>query len=575
VPALLAEDEARGKGGAFRFGQTIAVDLGIGNAGVWETLPDGGFVWRLRIASPGAHSLSLIFSEFRLAPGAELFVYDDDRSTVRGAYTAANQKEDGEFSIQPIGGDSVTLEYREPLAALGESALRVGGVVHDYRDVLAILRDSSGVSAASAACETDVNCPVGAPWVNQIRATIRLINGGLLCSGSLLNNTANDGKQYFITANHCGTLNNAIFQFKYQLSGCATGSAPTNFTVQGSVQKATSASIDYRLVEITSAIPLSYDAYYAGWDRSGIAPANTVTTHHPQGLPKKISFDYDAPGKTGSDWHIAQWDLGVTEPGSSGCPLYDPNGRFIGQLWGGQATCTFVFNDYYGRLDAEWSQVAAFLDPLATGASAIDGYDPSGGPALPPFIASLSPSSVTAFAPAQVTIGGTGFLTATQVTVASVPASFSIVSDTQIVLNVPTPSALGSVPVVVANAVGNSNAATLSYVETDPPMVATIPFHLSGTPLPVSWGGPVGDAYLYGLSLSPTTAPVLGFPLLLGLVPVSTGTLDALGYGPSGFTLAIPAGASGISIFHQVWTMDLATGIPSFRASGVVSTFLL
>ena len=33
------------------------------------------------------------------------------------------------------------------------------------------------------------------------------------------------------------------------------------------------------------------------------------------------------------------WELGVTEGGSSGSPLFDQNGRIIGQLFGGTATC--------------------------------------------------------------------------------------------------------------------------------------------------------------------------------------------------------------------------------------------
>jgi len=42
---------------------------------------------------------------------ATLFVYNDDKSEVLGAFTSLNNKPHGKFSIQPITGSAVTLEY--------------------------------------------------------------------------------------------------------------------------------------------------------------------------------------------------------------------------------------------------------------------------------------------------------------------------------------------------------------------------------------------------------------------------------------------------------------------------------
>ena len=84
VAALLAEDALAGKDRPFRFGAAFEVELGPSNAGVWEELPGGDRVWRLRIASDGAYSLSLAFSRLQLPRGGLLFAYDDRRETVRG-----------------------------------------------------------------------------------------------------------------------------------------------------------------------------------------------------------------------------------------------------------------------------------------------------------------------------------------------------------------------------------------------------------------------------------------------------------------------------------------------------------
>src|SRR5262249_35416782 len=143
------------------------VDLGLQNAGVWETLANGDRVWRLRISSPGAYSLSAIFSRFVLPGGSSLFVYDDAGNQMLGSYDDRNVKDDHEFAIEPLPGDAMTLEYDEPAPVAGQGELQLRSVIHDYRDILGLLKDQPGAGDASGACEVDVNCPIGAPWVNQ------------------------------------------------------------------------------------------------------------------------------------------------------------------------------------------------------------------------------------------------------------------------------------------------------------------------------------------------------------------------------------------------------------------------
>ncbi len=373
--ALLQEDLTLPKG-PLRFGVVQEVSLGLSDAGAWHALPDGGRVWLLRVQSPGAFSLGLVFAEFSLAPGGELFVYDDGRATVRGAYTWQNNLPSGEFAVQPMQGDVLTLEYHEPAADRPQGRIRLGGVVHDYRNFFALVDDPG--PARGGSCNVDVNCSQGNPWRNQIDSAVQTISNGVLCSASLVNNTANDGRQLVISANHCGTLNNGVFRFNFQRSGCGTGTSPTNMTVQGSTLLATSTNGDFRLVEIIPAIPSTYHAYYSGWNRANTpTPTSVFCVHHPSGCPKKISFENQAPTRTGIYWRIQDWDVGTTEGGSSGAPLYDQNGRFIGQLCCGLAACGNNLYDEFGALNTYWGMVSGVLDPLGTGATAIDGFDPS------------------------------------------------------------------------------------------------------------------------------------------------------------------------------------------------------
>ncbi len=576
VGAYLLEDSLAPKDVPFRFGATLDVDLGPDGAGVWTELPDGDRVWRLRIASDGAYSLGLLFDEYRLAAGSRLFVHDDSLAHVLGAYDERNNKADGEFAIEPVPGAAITLEYVVPRGASGLGALHVSGVVHDYRDLYALI-DKSGSSPgdAAGACNNDVNCPEGVAWQEEKRAVTLLIIGGGLCTGALVNNTASDGAQYYIAANHCGGLSNAIFRFGYEKSGCGSGTAPTNKTVQGSTQLASSSSLDFRLVQITSLIPPSYEPYFLGWDRSGVAPANSITIHHPQGDVKKISFDDNPPTKSGTQWKIGKWDDGVTEPGSSGCPLMDGSGHFIGQLFGGSATCSFPFDDFYGRFDSEWNSVKTWLDPLNTGAVSIEGFDPAGGGPQPPVIASVSPASVTAFLPAQVTLSGDHLSGTTSVnvgnTVLTPPSGFQVVSDDTITFLPPPQATLGAKFVNVTTAAGISNDGTLAYAETLPPGINVPAFIVSGQTLTWNFGGGANDTAWLLIALDPTTFPFQGSNILLGLVVLDVQTLSATGLGS--FGALVPPGFSFLTVWSQV--ADLQDGSGSFLgASPVVSTLI-
>ena len=375
--ALRREHAARVFGQPLRYGTVVPLGLSAEETGAWEMLAGGDLVWRVALHSPGAHSLSAVFSAFQVPPGAQLFVHGPGAARTLGAYIDANANFDGSFAFEPLEGDQLVLEYYEPASASFHARLELGELVHDFVGVFDLLGSSSPVSAidAAAACEIDVNCPQGAGYQNEKRAVVRVLSNGSLCSASMLNNTAFNGAQYMMIAFHCGAMNNAIVYFNYERPSCGSGNPPIQ-TVSGTSQKAGNKTYDYRLVQITPAIPAAYNHYLLGWDRSGSFPASTVCIHHPSGDVKKISFDNHSPTKYGQYWRILQWDAGVTEPGSSGSPLMTPGGRFIGQLYGGYSYCDYPFDDFYARFEFAWTKVKSYLDPLGTNPTTIGGYDP-------------------------------------------------------------------------------------------------------------------------------------------------------------------------------------------------------
>lgn len=379
----------------WRFGKPIYVNMDLKNAGSWYASENGDRVWRLGIKSPGAYALTLIFDRYILPEGAELYIFNTDRSRVIGAFTNRNNQDDFYFATTLIEGDELVIEYFEPHWVAFSGELKIESVNHAYRDPLSFVKAFGG----SGSCNLNVACPQAEGWEKQIRSVaLMLTSGTAWCTGALINNTANDGRPFMLTANHCyrnpGTL---VFWFNWQSATCANPpSSPPYDAVGGLVDRARNSASDFWLLEFNQDLPESVNPYFSGWNRSlQNTLSETITgIHHPSGDIKKFSYALGgvqnssylgSPGSGTTHWRIT-WSGGTTtEGGSSGSPLFDAQGRIIGQLHGGYAACGNTLADYYGRLGISWTgggsaatRLSDWLDPLGTNVVAIDGYDPYG-----------------------------------------------------------------------------------------------------------------------------------------------------------------------------------------------------
>ena len=409
--SLKAEDEQDQmmKDIPFRFAFGHPVNITTNNNGNWTTLSNGDRVWMLEIESKGALSINLTFSDYYLPEGAELFIYSADRTYKIGALTHFNNKSHRQLGTAPIPGDKIIIEYFEPSDVAFQGALEIETVAHAYRDIFKMAENFEKGFGDAGSCNNNVVCPEAGNWENQVRsvALITLGNGTRFCSGSLLNNVTNDKTPYFLTANHCTqgqTVSTMVFVFNYQSDICDPGGTGNDGELTQSVSGATllqhtntpgpgsstdPMDTDMAFLLLSETPPDSYNVFFSGWDNSGIIPASTVCIHHPSGDVKKISFDNESPQITGyfdltgngggtTDWRIVNWDDGTTEGGSSGSPLFNDNKQVIGQLHGGQASCSNNVNDYYGRLAMSYQFIAQWLDPNNTGALSILGWPEPG-----------------------------------------------------------------------------------------------------------------------------------------------------------------------------------------------------
>lgn len=376
----------------FRYGKVFEVNYDLTNSGTWKTFPDGSRVWRFAIRSEYAISINLFYREFFMPKGAMLYLYNSDKSELLGAFSELNNTDDRHFATAPTLGETTILEYYEPVYSKGKGNLKISQVVHAYKDIYGFMNTDE------LACNININCPIGAPWVEQKRSVTRITftqgGGGYLCTGSLVNNSLQNRSLLYLTAEHCAPDDHAsmVFFFNYENPGCYGNAGPLNQTLSGATLKASSYATDFRLVLINGNIPASFNAYFNGWDRTGTQPTNEVAIHHPGGANKKISFDNN-PATTSNGfggrltngfWQVI-WDIGMTEGGSSGCPLYDQNKRVVGQNLGGIASqCENPQAVYkvFGKFSESWgyggsstNQLKDWLDPNNSGVNTLDGIN--------------------------------------------------------------------------------------------------------------------------------------------------------------------------------------------------------
>lgn len=399
--ALLEEDKNDNSGLPPRFGKAIDVNISL-DAGTWEKLPNGR-LWSLVIESTGALSINLIFDKFKLAEGAELYMFNKEHDIVFGPITSNQNNEKNVFSTDIIKGSSVTLQLFEPNEIHEKNILNIDKVIHGYKQI----GTYSGFGN-SAPCHNDINCTQGNNLQEESDAValILLDDGQRHCSAVLLNNVCQDFTPYILTAFHCldidpfnnnlsqaerNAVQNWVFRFQYKSPTCNGSDGIQFYSFSGAEFRSASLNTDFVLLELFERPQLNTGITYAGWSRTNLGATSSVGIHHPKGDVMKISTENNNAtpitwlGGNQDHWRVT-FDDGTVEPGSSGSALFDQNGRVVGQLHGNQNNicagtnnnncfCTQDRVGEYGRFDVSWNgggtnqtRLSNWLDPNNTGA---------------------------------------------------------------------------------------------------------------------------------------------------------------------------------------------------------------
>ncbi len=396
------EPEEAACGSGFRYGVQRFVQADVPAQGRWDALPNGERYCRLALRSPGAAMLSVQFDQWELNPGDLVFLYDAARNSFIGGFDASNRAPDGTMATAVLPGEEVVIELRTSGLHRRAPQLRVASITHGLFDIFR-LREAEEADRdynpgyQSAPCHVNVICPEAAAWQLEKRSVLMFLRpDGNGCTAKLLNNTQSPRRPYVHFANHCfipSTLNQYVFYFNYESPACVGTVGPTNQTITGATLRANYYYTDFVIAELSSTPPASYNAYYAGWDRSGAVPQQTTVIQHPMYDVKKIAFNYD-PCTTYTDaigvpaWRQF-WDLGLVQAVSSGAPLFDQNKRVVGHMYDGAQVCstaTTVPTDC-AKFSAAWDGASAavrmrdWLNP-ANNLTVLDGFNPNASPTV-------------------------------------------------------------------------------------------------------------------------------------------------------------------------------------------------
>ncbi|MDX1571734.1 MAG: PKD domain-containing protein, partial [Xanthomonadales bacterium] len=380
--------------------------------GEWVQLDDGSWEWTLFVTAANATSLDFGFEDFWFPRGARLVVESADGKLLAGPFTDDDNRSERQLWTPVVRGNQARLRVTVSDALRPFVSFRLAQVNAGYRLF-------NPLSEKSQSCNIDVVCPEGDDYRDEVRSVALITVGGSggFCTGQLLNKTGTLDKAYFLTANHCGiTAQEApslVFYFNYQSDTCRSGSASGSSLPLSIGDPVTGATLvanhgpraDFMLLELDELPADPINVFYAGWDRRDVPPTSAAIIHHAQGDEKRIAREFDpvvdgderftvgdVDLATGRWWQVREWDVGITEGGSSGGGLFDQNGRVVGQLAGGFSfTCPGAEEgfDAFGKFSESWNgggapatRLSDWLDPGATGARFVDGVNGCDGPTV-------------------------------------------------------------------------------------------------------------------------------------------------------------------------------------------------
>ncbi len=340
--------------------------------------PDGSQVIVLVIKSTNAHGIGVHFRGFDLAGDDEVYVYGPaSDSIVCGPFTKKGPWGSGEFWSGTIDGDTAIIEFYTRAGKKNGDAFEIFEISHIFAEQeWQLLTNEPDVLT----CERDARC-YGDAEKNAVGRILYNNGGPHVCTGTLLNDRAQNRIPYFLTANHCVSTQAIAHTVEvwwfYQTTGCNTGilrSGIVHSTAHANLLVA-QRSNDFALLRLLSNAPGG--AWFSGWTPASQAAGTAIFgLHHPGGYipPSLNSYLRRANGSITStnngcaasglvSGYGINWMVGTAEPGSSGSGLWNSSHYLVGALSCGPIPPVCNSHNTYNKFANFYSQIRPYISP--------------------------------------------------------------------------------------------------------------------------------------------------------------------------------------------------------------------
>ena len=349
MPALI--DKVAGQ--SERFAVDVPQRFSASTEGQWKS--DGSTrTWNYSVQVPTAVSMSFHASRLLLPASAVLTVTG---TKARVEYRARDVSRGGLWG-RPMVGDTLSFSLSVAAADAGHVLLEVESLQAGYKGFGGLqshpyfLRHAAAATTTTQSCLENYSCDATSANQGPAHAVVAVLIGNLYqCTGTLLNDVANDFAPYVLTARHCenGMLGggapqaassvtvywDAVSPCGMVLGSIYDGGAPAQSGATTVVEQQ-----DAWLIKL-DAQPVADDAYWAGWDATGAVFTGGYSIHHALGYNKQyvgwygqaivqhiaaatLSVGYDS-----TFWGLVN-QVGSVGAGASGAAVFDPNNRVVG-----------------------------------------------------------------------------------------------------------------------------------------------------------------------------------------------------------------------------------------------------